>query len=136
MGAHGLTYDHFLYAFDGSLGFQPSFWAGHMVSAVPWISGIMGGLYDGLPLILVIAYVLEERRDSRRARDLFFLILLVGICGAGCYLLFPAVGTYCIFAKSFPLHAPLLSSIPAAPTMVGAAFPRNCMPSLHTAWAL
>lgn len=135
VGAHGITYDHLLYAFDGSLGFQPSFWAGRTVSP-HWIGGITRGLYDGLPLFLVAAYVLQERRGGKQARDLFFLMMLIGICGAACFLVFPAVGAYFIFAKSFPFDPPALSSIAVVPAVVGAAVPRNCMPSLHTAWAL
>lgn len=136
LGAHGTTYDHFLYAFDGSLGFQPSFWAGRMVTVTPWISAFARTLYEALPLFLVVAYLLEERRGAARARSVFFLMLLVGVCGAACFFLFPAVGAYWIFSKSFPFHPPAVSSVALAPTMIGAAVPRNCMPSLHTAWAL
>ncbi len=136
LGAVGITYDHLLYAFDGSLGFQPSFWAGQAVSVAPWVSRLTRGLYDGLPLFVVAAYVLEERRDARRARDLFFLVMLIGICGSLCFVLFPAVGAYFLYAGSFPWRAPALSSVSLVPTLVTAAVPRNCMPSLHTAWAL
>jgi hypothetical protein len=136
LGSHGVTYDHFLYAFDGSLGFQPSFLAGRLVTATPWISALTRTLYDGLPLFLVTAYLLEERRSAAEGRRLFFLILLLGVCGAGCFFLFPAVGAYWLYAKSFPLHPPALSTVTLAPTMVAAAVARNCMPSLHTAWAL
>jgi hypothetical protein len=136
LGAHGITYDRFLYAFDGSLGFQPSFWAGRMVTATPWISELTRALYEALPLFLVVAYLLEERRSAAEGRGLFFLIVLVGVCGAACFFLFPAVGAYWIFSKSFPFHPPAVSALALAPTMIGAAVPRNCMPSLHTAWAL
>lgn len=136
LGSHGATYDHFLYAFDGSLGFQPSFWAGRMVMSTPWTSLVTGALYDALPLFLAIAYLIEERRGAVRARNVFFLILLVGLCGAACFFVFPAVGAYWLFAQSFPLHPPALAEIALAPTMIAAVVPRNCMPSLHTSWAL
>jgi hypothetical protein len=136
LGSHGTTYDHFLYAFDGSFGFQPSFWAGRMVSVTPWISELTKALYDALPLFLVAAYLIEERRSAGMGRRAFFLMLLVGLCGAACFFLFPAVGAYWIFAKSFPLHPPAVSAVSLAPTMIAAAVPRNCMPSLHTSWAL
>ncbi len=136
VGAHGITFDNLLYAFDGSLGFQPSFWAGRTVAITPWFSAFTRGLYDGLPLFLVIAYVLQERRSGRQARDLFFLMMLIGICGAACFLIFPAVGAYFLFARSFPFNPPPLSSITIVPAVVVETVPRNCMPSLHTAWAL
>jgi hypothetical protein len=136
VGVRRVTYDSILYAFDGSLGFQPSFWAGQVVAANPWISAFTRGLYDGLPIFLVTAYILTERQSPRRARDLLFLMVLIGICGGLCFVLFPAVGAYFVFAKSFPFHPPALSSIALVPTAVAAAAPRNCMPSLHTAWAL
>ncbi len=136
LGSHGWTYDHLLYAFDGSLGFQPSFWAGRMVGLTPWFTLATGALYDALPIFLAIAYLVEERRGARQARDVFILILLVGLCGAGCFFLFPAVGAYWVFAKSFPLHPPAVSSLAIVPTFITTAVPRNCMPSLHTSWAL
>jgi hypothetical protein len=131
-----MTYDHFLYGFDGSLGFQPSFVAGRMVTAAPWISEFTSVLYDALPLFLVTAYLLEERRSAAEGRRLFFFILLLGLCGAACFFLFPAVGAYWLYAGSFPFHPPPLSTVALVPTMVASAVPRNCMPSLHTAWAL
>jgi hypothetical protein len=136
LGSRGVTYDHFLYGFDGSLGFQPSFLAGRMVTAAPWITSFTGALYDALPLFLVTAYLLEERRSAAEGRSLFFFILLLGVCGAACFFVFPAVGAYWLYAKSFPFHPPALSTVALTPTMVAAAVPRNCMPSLHTAWAL
>ncbi len=136
LGSHGVTYDRFLYAFDGSLGFQPSFWAGRMVSEAPWISQFTRALYEALPLFLVTAYLIEERRGAAHARRLFLFILVVGLSGAACFFLFPAVGAYWIFAKTFPFHAPAVSTLPLIPTLISTPVPRNCMPSLHTSWAL
>ena len=135
LGSHGLTYDHFLYHFDGSLGFQPSFSAG-TVTAVPWIGQVTRGLYDALPLFLVGAYLVEERRSAAEGRRFFWFIFLLGLCGGTCFLFFPAVGAYWLFAPSFPYHAPPLSAVTLAPTAIAAAVARNCMPSLHTSWAL
>jgi hypothetical protein len=136
LGSHGLTYDHFLYAFDGSLGFQPSFWAGRLVTATPLIGECTRSLYAALPIFLAIAYLVIERQGAAAARRVFVLLLLVGVCGAACYFVFPAVGAYWLFARSFPLHSPAVSTVPLVPVLVNAAVPRNCMPSLHTAWAL
>jgi len=136
LGSRGLTYDRYLYAFDGSLGFQPSFLAGQILTAIPWIGQFTRALYDGLPLFLVTAYLIEERRSSAHARGVLLFMALIGICGAACFFVFPAVGTYLMFPKVFPLHPPALSAIPLAPAIVGSGEPRNCMPSLHTAWAL
>src|SRR5579863_3512616 len=80
LGSHGATYDHFLYAFDGSLGFQPSFLAGRMVIATPWIGEFTRALYDALPLFLVVAYLIKERRSGKEGRNLFFAIVVVGLC--------------------------------------------------------
>ena len=135
-GSHGLTYDRYLYAFDGSLGFQPSFWAGQALAAPAWMGELTRALYDGLPLFLVAAYVIAERHGAATARMVFLWIVLLGVCGAGCYVLFPAVGTYLLYAKSFPFHAPAVSTVPLVPIAVTSDMPRNCMPSMHTAWAL
>ncbi|MFN7993244.1 MAG: phosphatase PAP2 family protein [Bryobacteraceae bacterium] len=134
-GSHGFTYDHFLYRFDGSLGFQPSFLAGTL-TATPWVYQVTRSLYEALPLFLVTAYLIQDRRGPGYGRRFFILIVLVGLCGAACFFLFPAVGAYWLFAKSFPFHPPASSAIPLIPTVVSAAVPRNCMPSLHTSWAL
>ena len=136
LGALGITYDHFLYAFDGSLGYQPSYLAGQAIAVAPWIGWITKALYDALPLLVTSAYILVERRNNKEARDLFFLLMAIGVCGALCFIVFPAVGAYFLFARTFPHHPPDLSTIAIVPTMVAAKVPRNCMPSLHTAWAL
>jgi hypothetical protein len=131
-----VTYDHYLYAFDGSLGFQPSFWAGRLVAVTPAVSDFSRTLYEALPVFLMTAYVIAERQSSAKALRLFVFIVLVGVCGAACYVVFPAVGAYWLFARSFPWHPPALNAVPVAPTYIAAAVARNCMPSLHTAWAL
>jgi hypothetical protein len=52
------------------------------------------------------------------------------------YIVYPAVGPIYAFAAAYPASPPMLSAIRIdfVPPLSNGA--RNCMPSLHTAWAL
>lgn len=132
----GVTYDNLLYAFDGALGFQPDFWAGRVILQIPGMSVFARFLYEALPLFLATAYVMEERRGGCAARNMIAFLVLLGLCGAICFRLFPAVGSVYLYPESFPFNPPELSSISLVPQSVTVTAPRNCMPSLHCAWAI
>src|ERR1043166_5549448 len=132
----GVTNDNLLYAFDGALGFQPDFWAGRVILQIPGMSVFARFLYEALPLFLATAYVMEERRGGCAARNMIAFLVLLGLCGAICFRLFPAVGSVYLYPESFPFNPPELSSISLVPQSVTVTAPRNCMPSLHCAWAI
>jgi hypothetical protein len=81
-----------------------------------WVSdhaaclGILHAVYGGLPLAAALILIVSARRT-----ECMTAIVLAGLIAPVFYVLFPAVG-------------PAWVNIPDAP--------RNCVPSLHMAWAL
>jgi len=134
------TYDLYLYLFDGSLGFQPSFLAGRAMAAstVLRIAALL--TYVSLPFVMALVYALRLPKGTERPSwDIVTLFLLAGMAGWALYNLAPATGPGFVFKGSFPwralpyssLHRLFLEQIP-----VGADIPRNAIPSLHMAWVL
>ncbi len=128
------TYDAFLLAFDGGLGFQPSFVFGRVLPEGSTAWGLTTTVYYALPLAACILYASHRARERQSVLilALFLSLMLVGFAQYGIY---PAVGPVHAFGGLYPWHPPLLTQIAIQPMTVPDA-PRNCMPSLHLAGAL
>jgi len=128
------TYDAFLLAFDGGLGFQPRFVLGRLLPEGSTAWCLTTTVYYALPLAACILYASHRTRERQSVLilALFLSLMLVGFAQYGIY---PAVGPRYAFGELFPWHPPLLSQIAIQPITVPDA-PRNCMPSLHLAGAL
>ena len=68
-------------------------------------------------------------------REVLPTFLTVAVTGFCIYNFFPLVGPLYAFADVYPHTVPAVSAVWAGPLTVPDV-PRNCMPSLHTAWAL
>ncbi len=99
-------------------------------------------IYSMLPLAAVVVAVVQLRRGWLR-HNVMLTFIVLGLLGPAIYLLFPVVGPAYAFGSSggsfaFTAQWPLQS--PTYPLAQGLRFddftPRNCMPSLHTAWAV
>lgn len=134
------TYDLYLYLFDGSFGFQPSFLMGRAMahSAILRIAADL--TYVSLPFIMALVYALRlPKATERPSWDLITLFLLAGLGGWALYNVVPATGPAYVFSASFPwqslpyhsLHRLFLEQVP-----VNSNIPRNAIPSLHMAWVL
>jgi hypothetical protein len=128
------TYDAFLLAFDGSLGFQPSFVLGRLLPDGSNAWGITTSIYYALPLGVSILYASSRARKTQPVLilALFLSFMVVGFAQYGIY---PATGPKHAFAAFYPWHPPVPTQIATQPMAVPDA-PRNCMPSLHLAAAL
>ena len=80
------------------------------------------GVYSSLPLVMALAWI--------ASRSFVYLGAALGgsLLALPCYLLFPAVGPQYAFID-WPGQAAQLQAV------IGAAHPRNCMPSMHFTWA-
>lgn len=132
---HPRTYDLILYAFDGTLGAQPSFLLGRLFAACKPLENLGLIVYEGLPLAVAFLYAAHAGRKVGSGVDILVVFTTAGIAGFFLYQLFPAVGPVHVFPNLFPDHAPPVSHLAIGPVPVGPA-PRNAMPSLHAAWAL
>jgi hypothetical protein len=122
---HPLTYDGPCLLIDQQLG-QPSFFAGMLFYHVPELGQLCAIIYGELPLFLALTLVL------RRERRILHTFVVIGVTGYILYNLLPVAGPRFAFA-GWPGRIPDLTESlrHAAPAP---AVPRNCMPSLHTAW--
>jgi hypothetical protein len=132
------TYDAFLLAFDGSLGFQPSFVLGRLLPEGSNGWGLTTVIYYALPLgasVLYASHRASDRAGKRQPVLIIALFLSLMIVGFAQYGVYPAVGPKHAFTALYPQNPPGISQIAIEPMTVPDA-PRNCMPSLHLAGAL
>jgi hypothetical protein len=129
------TLDRYLYAADGSFGFQPGFAAQALLVRHEWLRLATGIAYINLPVLMTMLYLLLNRRNPADASRLIRVLSAVGIAGYCLYYFFPAAGSEVVLGSQFPFHPPPVASFKLEPIPVGLA-PRNFMPSLHTAWCL
>nr|WP_281371837.1 phosphatase PAP2 family protein [Streptomyces abyssomicinicus] len=154
--------DQYLAAADHALG-DPSWLAGRLVTATgPVGFHVLDFVYGNLAVAAVVAALYQLRRVAVERRfprhHLVRTFLVIGLLGPACYMIFPVVGPLYAYGAgneywaSVSLWAP--DSPPSLPWAVGDLWPRilppadaplpmpfdgitprNCMPSLHTAWA-
>jgi PAP2 superfamily len=129
---HPKTLDLYLYAFDGCLGFQPSFAVGRLFSHFAVLRQVCYFGYEALPLAMAIAFALERRHPSRAASLMAAFMVAAG-GGFLLYNVYPAAGPIHIFGKLFPNAPP--AAVWPVPVAAGNA-PRNAMPSVHMTMAL
>jgi hypothetical protein len=129
------TYDAWAYAADGTLGAQISFALGRVFAAIPVLATSSALVYCTLPVAFVVLLVLHVRGHGPPVYDLLPSFLCVAVCGFLTYLIFPITGPLFVFGDAFPHAPPAVEQVLAAP-LAAPDVPRNCMPSLHTAWAL
>jgi hypothetical protein len=132
---HPKTYDYFLYAFDASLGWQPSFWMGRAFQAHAPLRLASAITYDIILIVIACFYFAQIAGRKRFQVDVIKLFLGTLFVGTMLYHLCPAAGPIYAFGKAFPLHEPDISSILSQTILLNHG-PRNAMPSLHLACAL
>ena len=134
--AHPKTLDLFLYKFDCSLGFQPSFLVGQLFAKNGWLHLSCLLFYLALPVPLTLVLGQRLRRDGRAAMSVFYAFLIAGPVGVLLFNLFPAMGPQHVFPNfpSFPL--PTADVRRLALDAVGLPGTRNAIPSLHMTWVL
>ena len=129
--------DSYLYVFDGSLGFQPSFVLGQLFARYRPLAAVARGSYFALPLVIALASA-GYLRSGSPWRPLAILTS-AGVLGYLLYWVFPATGPLYVAGATFP-NLPhsfaTLGQMHPHPITLPIPAPRNAMPSLHMAWAL
>lgn len=139
--------DPYVQLADRALG-DPSWVMGQVVEALgPAASGLLHWVYIELPVAAIVVAVWQLRGVSAGAWPRHYLVrtfLVLGLIGPIGYLIFPVVGPIFAFGADghglqigdyWPSSVPPLRFSPDAIRFDGFT-PRNCMPSMHTAWAL
>jgi hypothetical protein len=131
---HPRVYDGFIRAFDVTLGIEPGLALARLVETVPPLGTVAGLVYAATPLGFAALYALERRSRSRAPIDVLAAFAVVSVAGFMLYHALPVVGPRYVFDHWGP-ELSALPELPLAPRL-GPNVARNCMPSLHTAWAL
>jgi len=118
------TMDWYLYRADQYLGMDGLSLA-RWVFSMPGMKPLLLAAYEALPVAFAIVWSAERSRVMVRA------VLLAALAGYYCYRIAPATGPVYAF-PGFPWVAPHGSG----QVLVDVSMPRNCLPSLHFAWAL
>ena len=137
---HPQTCDAWLYAFDGSLGFQPSFFLGRVMFGSLALTRSALLTYLALPFAMAVVCAWKTPPQSRRVSwHMLIVLMLAGVGGWILYNVVPGTGPIYAFGKDFPwrsLPYRALPEFPLARMAIPPYIPRNAMPSLHMGWAL
>ncbi|RLU81319.1 hypothetical protein CTZ27_32760 [Streptomyces griseocarneus] len=138
--------DQYVAVADHALG-NPSWLAGRIVEATGSIGEhVLDYVYIQLAVaaVIVALYQLRNVATERRfpSHHLVRTFLVIGLVGPGIYMIFPVVGPIFAYGADGG-HWAVADLWPHTATPISApqhmpfneVTPRNCMPSLHTAWA-
>lgn len=140
------VFDQYVATADHALG-SPSWLAGRIVRATgPIGAHVLDYVYIQLAVaaVVVAAYQLRHVAVERRfpPHHLVRTFLVIGLLGPAVYMIFPVVGPVFAYgaggghwavANLWPDTPPPIDT--PHPIPFDEITPRNCMPSLHTAWA-
>ncbi|MFC8526569.1 DUF5933 domain-containing protein [Nocardia sp. NPDC057227] len=146
--AHPGVLDEYVMLADHALG-DPSWVLGRVVDALgPVVYAVLHWVYIELPLAAIVVAVWQLRRVVSSGRwpghYLVRTFLVLGLAGPVVYLIFPVVGPMFAFGADgnglqvgnyWPQFVPPIDRSPGV-LPFDQVTPRNCMPSMHTAWAL
>ncbi|MBV8120295.1 MAG: phosphatase PAP2 family protein, partial [Alphaproteobacteria bacterium] len=134
---HQMTYDVPAYVTDRAYGGVASVVLGEFLWAHPLAHRSLGLIYSLLTASVSVCYGLNVQAGNRDAAVLRNTALAAGAFAFILYNIYPAAGPIYAFGSAFPAHMPDPAALSLAPTgLAVAAAPRNCMPSVHFAWAL
>ncbi|NKR40888.1 inositol phosphorylceramide synthase [Rhodococcus hoagii] len=134
--------DQYVQLADHALG-NPSWVMGNIVDATGSVGyAVLHWVYIELPVAAIVV-ALYQLRKGWPSHHLVRTFLLIGLIGPVFYILFPVVGPIFAFGADgsgfqvgdfWPSVVPF--DLTPSPMPFDDATPRNCMPSLHTAWVL
>lgn len=134
------TFDLYLFVFDGSFGFQPSFVLGRAMAASYAFRVATLLAYLSLPFVMALVYALRLPKGTERPSwDVITLLMLAGLAGWALYNVVPATGPIYVFGPTFPWQAlpyRMLPKLALEQIPVSGDAPRNAIPSLHLAWVV
>ncbi|MGW7361886.1 phosphatase PAP2 family protein [Streptomyces sp. NPDC054841] len=141
-----MVLDQYVATADHALG-NPSWLVGRIVAATGTVGAhVLDWVYLQLEVAAVVVALYQLRKVAVERRfpghHLVSTFLVIGLLGPGIYMLFPVVGPIFAYgadgghwavANLWPDTPPPVST--PHPMPFDEITPRNCMPSLHTAWA-
>lgn len=129
------TYDHLLFAFDGTLfGITPSQTVAELFRSVPWIAAAASAAYQGLLIFPPLYRGWALYRGTRNGVNVLHAFVAAGVAGFILYQVCPAEGPLYSFGNRFPSQLPGWRDVSLVPYL--SAGVHNAIPSMHMAWAL
>lgn len=139
-GVNPQTDDAWLFAFDGSLGFQPSFTLGKVMYDSIFLTSSSILTYLALPFVMAVVCAWQIPLGARRISwYMLTVLLLAGIGGWLLYNIVPGTGPIYAFNSDFPWKELPYKDLPRfvlGKMTIPTTIPRNAMPSLHVGWAV
>ncbi len=129
------TFDLYLYKFDSSLGFQPSFLAGRWFEHAPRFRDVAAFVYDALAFLPALVFGVALHGDRKLPFSPLAAFVVAGVVCFCLYPVCPGTAPSAVFAANYPQLAPDASALALQPISVLDS-PRNAMPSMHAAWTL
>ncbi len=123
-------FDYYLYNFDASLGFQPSFLAGRLLARFRPLFWIELMVYNCFGFWFSVVYAVHANARAKYPVNVVKMLVVNALIGFSLYFFCPAMGPKYAF-PSFPNFAP---AVHAAPVLLSGV--PNAMPSLHFGGAL
>lgn len=133
---HPKALDLFLYKFDCSLGFEPSFLVGQWFHRWHWLHAVCLAIYVALPVPLGLVYGQKLKTKGKTAISVFWAFLVAGPIGVVFFNILPAMGPIHVFPgfPHYPLTIDQARRLALDPVLLPGA--RNAIPSLHMVWVL
>lgn len=132
---HPSVLDTNVFAAEVGLGADTGFRLARWVQGDDAVAWILLVTYVLLPLAVAITYAAERSR-GRSHGDVLAAFVVAGAFGYLAYNLCPVVGPRYFFRSSWPTRAPDVATLALGFLPYPFGEPRNCVPSLHTSWAL
>lgn len=131
-----LTYDNFLYAFDGLLLGHVAHHLAEWCNRSPFLWTAAFVCYQSFWIVLSVFVHVLCRIEPGRAGQLMTRWILTGLAGWCVYFIVPGVGPHVAFYAHYGTTVPSPADVDLSMMLVSGDSPRNAMPSLHMAWAL
>lgn len=125
--------DGFLARSDLGYGFEPSRVLARFFRETPGLASFEHGVYVSLLAMVLVVHSVRQRRFPGESGSTLLAFVLVGAVGYALYFVFPVAGPRYVLG-GFPDGQGAASLEPR--WMLAPPVARNCMPSLHAAWAL
>jgi hypothetical protein len=129
------TYDHLLYAFDGTLfGIPPGQTVAALFRNFRWMGGTASFAYQALLIFPPLYRGWALYRGLKSSINAIYAFVAAGVAGFILYQVCPAEGPIYSFGARFPNRLPDWREISLTPYL--SAGVHNAIPSMHMTWAL
>lgn len=126
------TQDHLVAQFDDGLGIRIISLIKWVVSLSPFFREFLNWVYGGTPLAIAVIFAMQRPELPPVPLTVF----ISTVAGLALYTVIPVVGPPATYPEYYASLWQDAGANSLTPPTARTDLPRNCMPSLHTAWAV